>query len=508
VALDTILLKYFWGSAHDQRPSVKKQLPHKEVWGAKAHKSSPHTDQIPPMTSQRLHVPPLKTAALISLAVLGLVYAWFWTVISHRIAGQPYSGFASVFVTGCGDFEHFYHGARAMRDGTDLYTSGVRGYIYPPFIAFLFTPLTYFSVQTAAWIMLVINLALGLACAWGMSVEVMRRLDMDISFDSVIVTVAITTLLSATKLRSEFQMWQTNILLMTALVYALRFLDERPRLAGMLLGLAFNIKYLPIVFLPYLLMRRRFAAAAWFVIGILAFALAPALVSGWNENLHHWAVALSGMAHLVGITTTVAEVANVDPITAGHSISITSGLSRIMSADASPSRALILAGGIAIATAVVLWRIYSDKSKPLFAWPSATEQTAQPFRGMIALEWAALMTLALAFSPQTNPRHASMLLMAFAPLAAMLCFPRIRSTRWPAMAAAAILYFGIAFPPNTPEFLTQLVWWRHVGGAGWCMLLMLPFYFVAGFGHLDALAGLRRSAEPLVPRMAMDLSAK
>ena len=37
-----------------------------------------------------------------------------------------------------------------------------------------------------------------------------------------------------------------------------------------------------------------------------------------------------------------------------------------------------------------------------------------------------------------------------------------------------------------PEFLTQFAWWRHVGGAGWCMLMMLPFYFVAGFSHLDA----------------------
>src|SRR5207245_3989854 len=107
-----------------------------------------------------------------SLAVLGLVYAWFWAVISHRIAGQPYSGFAGVFMTGCGDFEHFYHGDSAMRDGTDLYTSGVHGYIYPPLIAFLFTPLTFFSVQAAAWIMLVINLALGVTCAWVMSVEV------------------------------------------------------------------------------------------------------------------------------------------------------------------------------------------------------------------------------------------------------------------------------------------------------------------------------------------------
>lgn len=436
------------------------------------------------MSIQATSAAPPRWAVSISLIALALVYLWFWVVISHRVHGHPFEGFAQVFMTGCGDFEHFYHGARALREGTDLYASGVRGYIYPPFIAFLFTPLTFFSVYTAAWIMLVVNLSLGLVCAWVMASEVARRLDIPESFGHVVVIAALTTLLTATKLRSEFQMWQTNILLMTALVLALRLLDRRPQLAGLLLGLAFNIKYLPIVFLPYLLLRRRYAAAAWFVAGMALFALLPAVVSGWGTNLHHWAVALSGMAHLVGLAPAVMQAANVDPISAGHSISITSGLSRVLGADAPPWHALSIAACIAVVVALVLCRIYVDRGKPLLAWPVAAEQTTQPYRGMIALEWAALMTLVLAFSPQTNPRHASMLLMAFAPLAAMLCFPRLGVSRWPAFAGMAVLFFGLAFPPNTPEFIRQLVWWREVSGAGWCMVLMLPFYFVAGFAHL------------------------
>jgi len=231
------------------------------------------------MSSQALRAPSRRWVVPLSLALIGLVYLWFWSVIAHRIAGRPFEGFAKVFTTGCGDFEHFYWGAHALRDGADLYASGVRGYIYPPLIAFLFTPLTFFSVQTAAWIMLVINLALGLACTWAMSQEVMRRLDIGETFERVIVVMAVTTLLAAPKLRSEFQMWQTNILLMTALVYALRALDARPWLAGLLLGFAFNIKYLPVIFLPYLLLRRRYQAAAWFVMGIGVFAMLPALVS-------------------------------------------------------------------------------------------------------------------------------------------------------------------------------------------------------------------------------------
>jgi hypothetical protein len=64
-------------------------------------------------------------------------------------------------------------------------------------------------------------------------------------------------------------------------------------------------------------------------------------------------------------------------------------------------------------------------------------------------------------------------------------------SRWPVFAATAILFFGMVFPPNTPEFIRQLVWWREVGGAGWCMVLMLPFYFTAGFLHLDGVVAFR-----------------
>ncbi len=432
-----------------------------------------------------------------ALVTLGLTYVWFWAVVAHRVGGAPYSGFAGVFVTGCGDFEHFYQGARALRDGTDLYASGVRGYIYPPLLAFLFMPLTAFSVQAAAWIMLVVNLGLGLMCAWVMAGETLRRLDIQATTPRVAAVAALATLFAATKLRSEFQMWQTNILLMAALVLALRFLDSRPRLAGLLLGLAFDIKYLPIVFLPYLLLRRRFVAAGWFCIGIVAFALAPALVVGWSTNLHYWAQALSGIAHLFGISTPGIPPANIDPIGIGHSISITSGVSRMFGASHAAGPAIVAC--IAATTTLVLWRVYRRMGMPLLAWPSAADQGAQPWRALVVLEWAALIALDLAFSPQTNPRHASLLLMTFVPMVAMLCFPKPGLPRWPAWVGTGILLFGMLYPPNLPATLQELAWWRHVGGAGWCMVLALPFFLAAGLSRLRASAPAPLCAPAFAP---------
>jgi hypothetical protein len=250
--------------------------------------------------------------------------------------------------------------------------------------------------------------------------------------------------------------------------------------------MAVSIKYLPLLFLPYLLLRRRFAAAAWMVVGIVGFAFLPALASGWQANLQDLQIALSGLLQLLGFASVGVHAANVDPITVGHSVSITSAISRLLGPDVATSRALLISGAIALLVVGVIVQIYRATQRPLLRWPNAAAQAAQPYLGIVALEWMALMTFALAFSPQTNPRHTSLLLMVAAPLAAMLCFPRPGVARWPAISAAAIMVFGLVFPPNTPALATTLNWWRTIGGTGWCMAAMLPFFFIAGFRYLAA----------------------
>ena len=75
--------------------------------------------------------------------------------------------------------------------------------------------------------------------------------------------------------------------------------------------------------------------------------------------------------------------------------------------------------------------------------------------------------------------------MVFAPMAAMLCFPRAGQSRRMATGATAVLFLGIVLPPNLPQFAELLTWWRHVGAAGWSMALMLPFFLMAGLKYVD-----------------------
>ena len=428
-----------------------------------------------------------------SVAVLTLVYAWIWTVCAHRIYGAPFEGFAHKFATGCGDFEHFYWAAKALREGADPYASGVRGYIYPPLIAFLFMPLSWLSVQAAAFVMLVLNMALAALCTLLACKEAMRRFGLDRPLGELLTVVALTTVLAAPRLRSELQMWQTNLLMLAAMLLALVWLDRRPRWAGLALGLAVNIKYLPLIYLPYLLLRRRFTAALWFVIGVALFASLPAVYSGWTANLQHWATASSGIAQLLGIKVQSAQAANIDALTVGHSVSITSGMARIVGAESPTALKWLLTGAAAALALGVQMALYKRFGAPLWIWPRAVAQSASPYRATVALEWAALMAMALAFSPQTNPRHLVLLLMVFALLAVLLLLrePSAVKSRWSAsrkfaLAALLVMMAGLSLPPGTPEFAAQLAWWRTVGGPGWSLVAMLPLMFAAGFYRITS----------------------
>ena len=344
--------------------------------------------------------------------------------------------------------------------------------IYPPLVAFLFIPLTALSVQGAALVMLVLNLAMGVACSWLAARATLRRLALPSAWGDVLVVAAVASVLVATRLRSEFQMWQTNVPMMLLLLLALRWLDLRPRLAGLALGMAVGVKYLPVVYLPYLLLRRRFRAAAWMVLGTLTFAVLPALVSGWSSNVENLEVAFWGLLRLLGFGALGPHVARVDAMTAEYSVSITSGLARLLGPAGPPAQALAIACAIAALVLAAVALVYRAAGVPLLRWPSARLQRLAPWRAVVAIEWPALMAFALAFGLQTNPRHTSLLLMVATPLAASLCRPLRGGRRWPAVTATSVLVFGLVFPPGLPGLEPALAWWRSVGGTGWCIALL------------------------------------
>ena len=277
-----------------------------------------------------------------------------------------------------GDFVHFYEAARAMVRGEDIYSSGRGGYIYPPLLAFLYSPLAGLPQNAAAVVLLAGNMALLLGSVFLAVREMARRFDVRADGWKTAAVALTAVLLVGDKLKGELQMWQTNLLMLFLFTAALRLLDRRPALAGIALGLAFNIKYLPIVVLPYLLLRRRWTAAGAFAASAVGFALLPAVLTGWNVNLHYQAVAYSGLFRLMGVYVGAAQAANIDGITAEFSVSIPSGIARLAGAGGSAGVALAAAGLLALAAAAGAAWMYRRNGVPFLYRPDGPPLTPSP----------------------------------------------------------------------------------------------------------------------------------
>ena len=398
-----------------------------------------------------------------------------------------------------GDFVHFFEAARAMVRGQDVYSSGRGGYIYPPLLAFLYTPLAGLPQNAAAVVLLVFNTALLLGSVFLAVREFARRFGLPAGGWKTAAVALLAVLLVADKLKGELQMWQTNLLMLFLFTAALRLLDRRPWLAGMALGLAFNIKYLPIVFLPYLLLRRRWTAAGAFAASAVGFALLPAVLTGWDVNLHYQAVAYSGLLRLMGVPVGAARAANIDGITAEFSVSIPSGIARLAGAGGSAATALAAAGLLALAAAAIAAWMYRRNGVAFLYRPDGPRADGRPISAVVGLEWAVLVTAVLVFSPQTNTRHLSLLLLVQTLAAVLLLSPRPGASRRPLLFGTLLLALGLVFPPGTQDFAEQVgVWsagalevWRTVGGPCWCALAMLGTLIWVGLRYARRPAEMR-----------------
>src|SRR5262249_45632833 len=104
--------------------------------------------------------------------------------------------------------------------------------------------------------------------------------------------------------------------------------DRRPVWAGAALGFAVNIKYLPVITLPYLLLRRRWVSAGAMALSCVAFALMPAIATGWHRDLRYLSIAFAGLFRMLGAARAGRETAIVGDIKANFSLSVTSAIAR------------------------------------------------------------------------------------------------------------------------------------------------------------------------------------
>ncbi len=370
-----------------------------------------------------------------------------------------------------GNLVDFMSASRKMLLGRDIYNGGTNGYIYPPLIAFLYQPLALLPIDIAGYVSLAINASVSFFTLHLVSRTLLQRLTGKIDPSLVARVALFAAVCSTDKIKTELFHLETNVFILLAFSAAMRWVDRRPFLCGLALGFAFNIKYLPLVLVPYLLLRKRWSAIGWFALCALAIGLIPALSMGWTANAVAWAHASGGLLKLFGIDLHLHGAAMVPPSNDMISISLTSGIARIV--DLPKPFPFLISAAIGLLFCLLAAGTYARNKIPLLAWPPVLAQTQPPFRGLLTIEWMGMLLLTLIFSPFTNSAHLYLLLDVNAAAGVLLLTHNRSILKWPLAAATVLMALGITFPPGAdPTFDSAERFWRTFSGASFCMLLM------------------------------------
>ncbi len=177
------------------------------------------------------------------------------------------------------DFEVYHRAAVRFNDALPLYvgSDGHFQFKYPPVAAALFAPLGRLGLAPAKVVWFALSVFALLSGLW------LSACLVDGGSGRRLRLLVLTFLVEAKFFGHEATLGQVNALLLLLLVLMLQaLLDERPIRAGLLLGLITAIKPYGLIFVPYLILKRRFLAALAALAGMTVLAVAPALRYGWR----------------------------------------------------------------------------------------------------------------------------------------------------------------------------------------------------------------------------------
>lgn len=442
----------------------------------------------------RFHITARNKIILGWVLVLSMI-GWNVFRMSRRLADKPYE-----------DFQAFYLAAEAAATGHDPYRAGTEMYIYLPMLAAWMAPLSKLTVTQAAWVWFALSLAGTLASLWLLWRTARHRLQWVPGPGDGILALGITLLIWQTQCRWQFEQGQTDWLTLLALSTALYCLDRFPVVVGLALGFAINIKYLPIVMVAYLALRGRWWTVLWSCVGTIAWALAPALVYGWQSNLTYLAQALGGLAKLVGIEV-AGQAGYVMPLTYDRSITIPSLWARVAESLGQgmtfiAGMTLLSAAGIA----AVGWFLYRIHQARLFVRRGGSLEAVPPVAGWVLLEFCFAMLLMIIFSPQAQMRHFFLLLPLVMLTAGLLILGSTVQIRLLALSGLVVGVLGSIGADIFSLFQAREVW-KFISGASLSTLMLGYVTLAAGLQQLSTSAVANQDQESTSKRSDVRLAA-
>jgi len=196
---------------------------------------------------------------ILALLAIGLVVA---IAMGIQFVGRP------------GEWDGVYvDAAGKLIGGGDIYARG-SGFLYPPFPAVLAIPFTFLGVPAQRGVWFVVNVVcLVLAFRWSWIVGGGRTAPVNAGG---FVAALFATIIGGTYALNAMAHQQTDVVIAFLMAGAALALSlRRDALSGVLLGLAAAFKATPLVWLGYLVLRRRFLAAALLALVFIGLCLLP-----------------------------------------------------------------------------------------------------------------------------------------------------------------------------------------------------------------------------------------
>jgi hypothetical protein len=335
-------------------------------------------------------------------------------------------------------------------------------FTYPPAFAFVMIPFLPLSpgVRLLTWYLA--SIAAIVACV-ALSEALAKRLyPAAASQPNLIWMRAITVLLSLKFILSVLTYQSYDILVFCLMLFGLWALAMRRAMtAGGALAMAAAVKATPLIFLPYLLVKRRFAAAMTFLVVFALCSFLPDIFSALkgmrNDYLENWIGQVAGPALTPGGTSPEFFWHGWMGQTLDNQ-SLRGTLNRLLREPiyGFEPRSVFAAAYVIVTAAIALLLLPSPRRDEF-----------------IAVDGAILMIGMLALSPITSRYHFILLMLPYAVVAAAcLCDRRMR------MLGAGVLLASFVLVTGTSNDVvgTKVTMFAHAHGflLGGTLILLIP----------------------------------
>ncbi len=192
----------------------------------------------------------------------------------------PISWAAVTAVKRGGDLESYLRASRRLAAGENIYVDEIFPYMYPPFLAFLLTPLAFVKLGTAKLLWYLCNIGfifLSLFLLFKLAPPNRAR-RFPLAFLSILFTLRF--------LVDSTHRGQVNILILFLCVMTLFFFSrKRPVWAALFLAMAIAIKLTALLLLAYFFCKKAFRLCCLTAVCLVLVLLLPMFSSGFSQNI-------------------------------------------------------------------------------------------------------------------------------------------------------------------------------------------------------------------------------